>query len=159
MVAFMAAVVVAVLQAGPALASPTPSQPPGTLSYATVGYPGASWTEVNGVNRTGVLGRAVEIVGTYADVNGMHGFIDVNGQFTTLNDPAPYAMNTQALGINSAGQVVGTYYDAYYGGYCSFVYRSGTYIDPPLGSCHGTDGNWFTTRGINNAGDLAGNFY
>jgi hypothetical protein len=156
--AVITTVVAVALPAG-ASASAALTHPPGTITYATVDYPGADWTEVNGVNRPGGLGQPVAIVGTYHDVLGEHGFIDVGGRFTSLTDPAPYAENTQALGINSAGQVVGTYYDGYWGGYCTFVYYGGTYIDPPLGSCHGPDGDWYTARGINNASDLAGNFH
>jgi len=92
------------------------------------------------------------IVGLYVDPNSMvHGFLRVrNGTFTTFDVPG--AVNyTSAYGINSAGQIVGSFYD-------------GT-------TSHGflTEGAAFTTfdvpgarvteaRGINPTGQIVGLF-
>jgi hypothetical protein len=41
---------------------------------------------------------------------GFHGFLYSNGTYTTLDDPL--GTNTEALGINDAGQIVGFYTDS-----------------------------------------------
>ena len=58
---------------------------------------------VDGINDKG------QIVGRYFDESGsgLHGFIDTNGTFTTLDVPG--SAGTEATGINNLGQIVGTY--------------------------------------------------
>ncbi len=41
---------------------------------------------------------------------GQHGFVDIGGQFTTLDGPG--STLTYALGINASGSIVGAYADA-----------------------------------------------
>jgi hypothetical protein len=44
-----------------------------------------------------------EIVGSYST----HGFLDVNGVFTTID--VPFGVNTIPKGINDSGEIVGIY--------------------------------------------------
>src|SRR5262245_24716894 len=71
--------------------------------------------------------------------------------YTTLDDP--FALSgTRALGINAAGQIVGSYQNA--GGDHGFFYSSGTYtiLDDPLAS-QGT-----VASGINAADLIVGSY-
>jgi len=54
-----------------------------------------------GINNNG------QVVGTYNDASGSHGFIYSDGTYTTLDDPA--GTDTQALGINDLGEIVVIY--------------------------------------------------
>jgi probable HAF family extracellular repeat protein len=72
--------------------------------------PGASFTVAFGNNATG------QIVGFFQTnpLPGTHGFLDTGGVFTTIDVPVPSAPSvpsalTNALGINAAGQIVGTF--------------------------------------------------
>ena len=72
------------------------------FSYATIAYPGATFTQVNGINNNNV------IVGYYLDSAGRsHGFVYRQGKFTAVN--FPHASATQVLGINDLGDIVGMY--------------------------------------------------
>ena len=62
-------------------------------------------TDAVAINNSGV------IVGFYTIVQVMHGFVDIGGIFTTVDDPLG-VKGTQILGINDAGQIVGTYFDS-----------------------------------------------
>ena len=69
-------------------------------------------TWAQGINDLG------QIVGTYADSSGEHGFLYSHGQYTTLNDPLATA-GTWAQGINNLGRIVGYYGDG--SGYHGFL--------------------------------------
>ena len=55
------------------------------------------------------------VVGNYLDQNhAYHGFIDNNGQITTVDVPGSvhaYGAGTDVVGINNLGEAVGWYYD------------------------------------------------
>ena len=57
-------------------------------------------TAAYGINDTG------QIVGTYFNASGSHGFLKDGSTYTTLDVPG--ATDTQAFGINDTGQIVGT---------------------------------------------------
>jgi probable HAF family extracellular repeat protein len=79
-----------------------------------------------------------------------HGFLYNNGIFTTINDPS--GSNTNAYGINDAGQIVGSYLDI--GGVShGFVDVSGVFttLDDPSGTNT-------VAYGINNAGQIVGGY-
>ena len=66
------------------------------------------------------------IVGSYLDSGGkMHGFLYHGGAYATLNFPG--ASNTDALGINDAGQIVGWYLPSGSSVSQGFVYSNGQY--------------------------------
>ena len=58
-------------------------------------------TDPRGINNRG------QIVGYYQNASGIHGFIDNNGVFSTINDPLFSSAGTQIYGINNSGQIVG----------------------------------------------------
>src|SRR5438067_1454495 len=81
------------------------------------------------INDTGqIVGRA--------DTPATHGFVQINGEFTQLDDPVTGAVNTSAEGVNNAGQVVGLYVLG--SNFHGFLYSGGsngqfTTIDRPGG--------------------------
>jgi uncharacterized membrane protein len=93
-----------------------------------------------------------QIVGTYSDSNGLHGFLDDHGVFTTIDVPFPGARNTQLSAINSQGQIVGSYMDASFNVH-GFLLSGGifTTIDVP-----GSD--YTAANGMNNKGQIVGFF-
>src|SRR5260370_26613654 len=82
-------------------------------------------TLASGINDTG------QIVGTYADASGVHGFLLSGGSYTTLDAPlAP--QYTIAPGINRPGQIVGIYFSNHFGhaGLHRFLYNKPVYTPP-----------------------------
>src|SRR5947208_15960974 len=84
-----------------------------TMAYTfkTLDFPSATKTEAFAINENG------QIVGFYVDSTGlMHGFLDQNNVFTTIDDPLgtnnPLFGNSAATGINNPGTIVGYYFDA-----------------------------------------------
>jgi hypothetical protein len=73
-------------------------------SYATINYPGSSFTFAGGANAEGT------IVGIYTDSSGAgHGYL-FNGAYTSFDYPG--ASFTEATGINPGGVIVGLYADS-----------------------------------------------
>jgi hypothetical protein len=69
-------------------------------TFATIDVPGAiGSSEAQGINNAG------QIVGSFGDQAGVHGYLDISGNFTTIDVPG--ASSTEALGTNNAGQIVG----------------------------------------------------
>src|SRR6202008_539750 len=79
-------------------------------------------TLASGINDKG------QIVGTYADASGVHGFLLSGGSSPTLNS-ALAQQYTIASGINGAGQIVGIYFSNHFGhaGLHGFLYNKGVY--------------------------------
>jgi probable HAF family extracellular repeat protein len=104
-------------------------------------------TLASGINDTG------QIVGTYADAGGVHGFLLSGGSYSTLD--APLAQQyTAAQGINGAGQIVGYYlgHTGLQSGLHGFLYNKGVYttLDHPLAA----DGT--LAAGINAKSEIVG---
>lgn len=116
-------------------------------SFNPVSVPGAVVTYNNGVNSSG------QIVGTYLDSTGAHGFVLSGSAIATLDVPGAMG-RTVANGINSAGQVVGYFSDA--AGVHGFLYSGGTFtsFDYPAPGTQET----FAT-GINASGQIVGYYY
>jgi len=112
-----------------------------------VDVPGATYTQINGINRFGRL------VGCYDGADGLiKGFLLKDGIFTTLSYPYAVPRPTFSNGINNRSQIVGRYYE--YGGTAyGFLYENGKYTKLQYPSAYRT---W--TAGINNAGVIVG-FY
>jgi hypothetical protein len=73
-------------------------------NFHVVDVPGASATTAGGINASG------QIVGTYLDNAGFHGFVDTRGKFVTVDVPGAVIgdITTTVLdGINDAGVIVG----------------------------------------------------
>ena len=84
----------------------TPSGIAMALAYrfTTIDVPGGTFTRPSGVNDTG------EIVGSFTDDTGSHGFLYKGGTFATLGPPG--ASQSEAASINNAGQIVGSFTDS-----------------------------------------------
>ena len=121
---------------------------PEDWTITAIEFPGGTSTAVLDINPAG------EIVGSYNDAKGTHGFLlSKNGDFATIDFPG--AVFTRAAAINSRGDIVGQYrlptdpMQARHG----FLLIDGEFatIDPP--------GARFTNAlGINNRGDIVGRF-
>ncbi|HUJ31646.1 MAG TPA: PEP-CTERM sorting domain-containing protein [Candidatus Acidoferrum sp.] len=111
-------------------------------TYQTIDLPGASDTELRGINDNG------EIVGEAVPPGPLEAFTYSNGAFQIIG-PSDSQL-TEAYGINNLGQVVG-YYRGPGVGFDGFIDDNGTYqtLDFPGG---------FDTElfGINNNGDIVG---
>ena len=135
---------------------------PVNATYQTIDYPGAAWTDVTGVATTGTsFHTRTTYVGTFQDIQGLHGFVLSNGQFTKLD--VPNGTETQALGVNRLGQVVGTYVIATgnAGGLtCGFSYSAGTYnLADPGHNCSSFDSiSTYLPTAINDAGRVVGSY-
>ena len=90
---------------------------------------GGSSTQAYGINNRG------QIVGTFFDATGQHGFVDEHGIFTTIDVPGSSA--TSIMRINDASEIVG-------------IYTAG-------GELYGFIGRP-TYRDSNDAGQVLGNF-
>jgi probable HAF family extracellular repeat protein len=116
-------------------------------SAATVSQidaPNATYTDALGINNRG------DIVGSFADAHGLHGYILRRGTFTTLDFPAQGVAATVAKGINDRGQVVGFYVQSG-SDIHGFVWDGTTFtqIDAP-------DADITYLHGINNRGQVVG---
>ena len=83
----------------------------------------------------------------------VHGFLDSNGTFTTL-DPTGAAF-TEAFGVNNRGQIVGVYVDSTPQQH-GFLDTRGTFtnIAPPAGGAFAE--SFAPSMGLNNRGQIVG---
>jgi hypothetical protein len=92
------------------------------------------------------------IAGFYTDKNGsIHGFLDNNGVFTTVD--APHASETELLGLNDLGIAVG--FDIVKGKMHGIIYNTNTHTFTTLNGPHAVS---TTLNGINDEGEIVG-FY
>ena len=133
---------------GPAAAAPVQ---PGFV-FHTFDVPGATGTQINGVNDGGV------IEGAFSDASGQHGFVDGAGGLVRFDFPGTRGV-TQAFAIDNAGDVVGVYADAA-GASHGFLRSPGgaiTALPSPPGA--GTaSGQGTFPAGITDSGEIVG-FY
>jgi probable HAF family extracellular repeat protein len=129
-------------------------------NFISIDVPGRGKTQTNadGINDLG------QVVGSYVDETGVHGFLWSNGSFTTID--APGALTTGASDINNRGDIVGAYVDVppatgratNHG----FVFSDGrfTTIDIPSAIAGEFIDREINTavRGINDRGDLVGDY-
>ncbi|MBZ5622105.1 MAG: right-handed parallel beta-helix repeat-containing protein [Acidobacteriia bacterium] len=112
-------------------------------NFRTIDYPGATSTQVNGINDAG------DTVGFYVDAaQKTHGFLLKQGKFTSLDFTGATA--TQGRAINNVGDIAGYYtYDD--GLQHSFLYSGGkfTKIDVP-------GANYTGAIGLNDNGEVVG---
>jgi hypothetical protein len=69
----------------------------------TIGVPDATMTQAYGINAGG------DIVGSYKNAAGFHGFLLSAGEFITLDYPGDNILSTVATAIGPAGDIVGQY--------------------------------------------------
>lgn len=115
-------------------------------TYTAIDYPGASTTDLSGINASGVM------VGTYTDsANTSHGFTFDGDTFTAIDYPG--AISTTAISINSRGDVAGFFLDAA-NRWHGFVLSDGVFFEQNYpGAATGT-----FTLGIGANGTLVGEF-
>ena len=76
------------------------------FSFKTIDVPGAAATSPSGINARG------DIVGSYVDGTGSHGYVLRDGEFTTIDFPdaaGSVVAGTGAAGIGPSGEIVGSY--------------------------------------------------
>jgi len=113
-------------------------------TFTTFDYPGASFTDGVGINRSG------DIVGHYIDAASVdHGYLLHKGIFTTVDFPGSDGGHVH--GINDAGDIVGQYFlgNKYHG----FLLSGGVYTSIKFPEARNTRAN-----GINSAGDIVGTY-
>jgi hypothetical protein len=118
-----------------------------TYDYASLKFPNAPVTNVNGINNSNV------IVGSYYDSQYfVHGFIYHAGNYTAVNFPG--ATMTEVLGINDYSDIVGTYQTPGTLNFHGFLRHNGVFtkINDPSAKI-GT-----MAFGINKAGTIVGTF-
>jgi probable HAF family extracellular repeat protein len=104
----------------------------------------------------GFINAKGQVVGTYRDSGQYrHGFIWLNGNFTTFNVPGDaIPLGTVAFGINDIGDVVGNYVSASDGNRHGFLRRSnGVFTTFDVRGAVVTN-----AEGINNAGTIVGSY-
>lgn len=89
------------VMAGDELASTMSTLSAGDARFTSIDVPGAVATRAFGINTTG------DIVGSYTDATGTHGFLLREGEFSRISYPG--AIATEAWGINPQGDIVGRY--------------------------------------------------
>jgi hypothetical protein len=90
-------------------------------AWESIDVPGAVGTRAFGINARG------DVVGSYTDQTGTHGYVRSDGAFTTIDYPG--AATTEAWGINPRGDIVGRYTIAGVAGIGGFLLSPGAYID------------------------------
>src|SRR5215471_13363651 len=139
------------LAAAPLVLAAAATAPPGYV-FRTFDVPGATGTQVNGVNDGGV------IEGAFTDASGQHGFVIGPGGLVRFDFPGTSGV-TQAFAIDNAGDVVGVYTnDA--GASRGFLRRhTGTITALPPAPGAGTESGQGTfPTGITDSGQIVG-FY
>lgn len=119
-------------------------------AYTTIDVPGATATNLFGINNNG------QVVGTYRDSsNTLQLFTESNGVFSTIPVPNGLALYGGSqyfgLGINDAGQIVGTVNRGTPLTPSAFLYNQGQFTLYPLGDLLVSS----YAAGINNAGQIA----
>ncbi len=94
--------------------------------FTQIDVPGAFATRAFGVNAVG------QVVGSYTDATGTHGFLWDDGAITTIK--VPLAISTEAWGINPQGDIVGRYRKAANPRTFGFLLRDGVYTDISVGN-------------------------
>jgi hypothetical protein len=95
-------------------------------SFESINVAGATATRAFGINARG------DIVGSYTDATGTHGFLRIGGVDTTINypdSPGHSTTSTEAWGINSRGDIIGRYTAAGIPGTRGFLLSHGAYSD------------------------------
>jgi hypothetical protein len=116
--------------------------------FTSVDLPGATATEVMGINDRGDIVGVYQLPGPLS----FHGFLRHDGQFITIDDPAAQ-FGTTAFGINNAGTVVGSYDNAH-----GFIYENGVFRTYDAPQAPGESPNT-QLNGINNLGWISGQVF
>lgn len=149
---WLAILIIGVGAATAPLASASASVRQPAFRFRTFDVPGATGTQVNGINNSGV------IEGAFTDASGQHAFIDGPTGLIRFDYPGTSGV-TQAFAIDQAGDVVGVYTDAA-GASHGFLRSSAGTVAPlpsPPGAGSGSGQGTFPA-GITDSGEIVG-FY
>jgi uncharacterized membrane protein len=128
----------------------------GTFTYETIDFPGATLTQVTGINAQG------DLVGLYTLGGTQSGFLLSNGEFETINAPAP-AYYTSAWGLSADGQVVGAYRSAGVPpsgcpAFLTYLQRGFVWSAGDFQTLHVADACYTVAYDINARGDVVGEY-
>jgi len=120
--------------------------------FTSISFPNADATIAEGINANG------DIVGTYVDKQGKHGFLLHGGTFTSIDFPGADAY-TEAWRISDGGQIAGRY-EGGESKYHVYTLSNGNFNPVPdvPGAVQTVPGNFSDAGGLNNFGDIAGNY-
>ena len=106
-------------------------------------------------------GRIVGAYGTVFNEGGpeviFHGFLFDQGQYTSLDSPVQLTRWTQANGVNTLGQIVGTFNEEQLGPH-GFLLNSGQWIQLDFPWPPNTDSGYTNASDINDLGQIAGTY-
>ena len=121
--------------------------------FTSIRFPNSDTTVPTGINANG------DIVGWYIDKIGTHGFLLRAGSYTSIDFPGTAAF-TEVWNNNDYGEIVGRYRSSTDGKYHVFVLNNGTFTSLPdvPGSIETAPSAFSEHGGLNNAGDIAGNY-
>jgi PEP-CTERM motif len=125
----------------------TVAPPYAQANFSAENFPTAVQTQVTGINGAG------DTVGFWVDGTGAnHGFTDVGGLFTSVDDPGSTATPafTQLLGVNNSDEAAGFYTDAV-GLDHAFTYAGGSFT--AIVPANATSA---TATDVNNSGEVSG---
>lgn len=122
-------------------------------AFTSIVFPNSDSTVPTGINTNG------DIVGWYLDKVGTHGFLLSGGTYTSIDYPGAAAF-TEVWKNNDYGEIVGRYRSSRDGKYHLFVLSNGTFTPIPdvPGSYETAPGNFSEDGGLNDLGDIAGNY-
>jgi len=113
---------------GAAAALAVQAAPQSVGVFEPIDRPGAAATRAFGINPQG------DIVGSYTDGTGTHGYLLSDGVFTTVDYPGATTTSTEAWGINARGDIIGRYIRSDVLGIRGFLLSHGSYTDISIGS-------------------------
>ena len=123
-------------------------------TFTTIDFPGAAVTIANDINPAGdIVGRYIESsppATPGSPIPGGHGFLFSGDRFTSIDFPA--AIFTIAYGIDSGGNIVGSYHDPD-GKSHGFLLKGGVFSSIDVPGALGT-----VALGINPQGDIVGTY-
>jgi uncharacterized membrane protein len=116
-----------------------------------IDVPGAVGTRAFGINPRG------DVVGSYTNATGTHGYVRSGGEITTIDYPG--ASSTEAWGINARGDIIGRYTIANVAGTRGFLLSRGTYTDVSMRKPDGTYHLITLPTKIGASGEIVGCFH
>jgi hypothetical protein len=127
-----------------------------TSAFSPINVPGATSVYPYQINDLG------QIVGAFTNGSGTFGFLDSGGTFTTIGVPGalqqPLGIGTGAVGINSAGEIVGVWSAPPSGIAQGFTYSGGSFTNTNISDSTSSLGGVAGTslNGINDSGLVSG---
>ena len=116
-------------------------------TFYPVNFPGSVSTTLSGINDLD------EVVGSYRDSKGTHGFLYSAGVYTTIDFPG--AISSDAYAINNNGQIVGNYFINQVVGIQGFIYKNGDFETFAAFDLHSPETET-VPQGINDFGEITG---